>query len=583
MNLNYFHQFQLSRRVGLALCAAAVGLFSTAGCKEGEHKDDGHAEHADHSGHAEHGGEEAGHAEGPPPSYVDTTLGEDPAFEWMGVFPLPPGTLDLAFQPGPDGTMNLAIVPITGEGEAGLSAAVASAKRLAEGKAAPTEPGTQIKPGVFYALNVEGQGEMRFPVNVPTAGRYALFTQHFADEFQTTFLNGAERIRFGEQKIFKDRFGQIPLTVDAAQHFGVRIQPVGLQTLVPTITAPARVSYDLEQMAHVGSAVSGRVSELKVRQGDLVKRGDVLLVVDSPELGEAQSQFLQRRTMVTTAAPAVELAQKAFARAQQLFDKSQGIALAEVQKRQGELQSAQGALQAAEASLIAARSKLQLLGMNEEAIKALEESGKISPAYTIRAAIDGQVIRRDATLGELVAPERAALLVLANTTSVWVVAEVPEGKMKDLVSGAPATVTIAALPGETFDGSVSFISPELDETTRTARVRIVVKNDGGRLRPGMFAQVQIAAGAAPAGAAPATQQALAVPDTAVQAVGGQTVVFVPMADKPDTFLKRVVTLEPAIGGMWPVRYGLFDGERIVTASSFILKAELGKSGAEHGH
>lgn len=428
---------------------------------------------------------------------------------------------------------------------------------------------------------------MRFPVDVPAAGNYALFTQHFADEFQTTFLAGGERIRFGAQKIFKDRFGQIPLASDAVQHFGVTIRPVALQTLVPTITAPGRVSYNLEQMAHVGSAVSGRVSELKVRQGDLVKRGDVLLVVDSPELGEAQSEFLQRRTMVATAAPAVALARSALDRAQKLYDKSQGIALAEVQKRQGEFQSAQGALQTAEASLIAARSKLQLLGMDEKAIKALEESGKITPVYTIRAAIDGQVIRRDATLGELVAPERAALLVLADTTSVWVIAEVSEAKLKDLATGAPAKVTIAALPGETFDGSVSFISPELDEATRTVRVRIVVKNDTGRLRPGMFAQVQITAGAAPSaeatGAAPATRQALAVPEAAVQSVGGQTVVFVPMADKPETFLKRVVTLEPPVGEMWPVRYGLFEGEPIVTASSFILKAELGKSGAEHGH
>lgn len=562
--------FNRVRRIGFALGIAAMSIVTVAGCNEGgaPHKEGEHAEHPD----------------GPPPAYVDTTLGDDPAFEWMGVFPLPAGTVDLTFQPGPDGTMNLAIIPITVEGEAGIAAAVTTAKRVAESKAVPTEPGTAIAPGeTFYALNVEGTGEMRFPVNVPAAGEYALFTQHFADEFQTTFLSGAERIRFGEQKIFKDRFGQIPISAEAAQHFGVRVHPVGLQTLVPTITVPARVSYDHEQMAHVGSAVSGRVSELKVRQGDLVKRGDVLLVVDSPELGEAQSQFLQRRTMVATAAPAVELARNAFDRAQQLFDKSQGIALTEVQKRQGELQSAQGALQTAEASLIAARSKLQLHGMNEEAIKALEGSGKITPVYTIRAAIDGQVIRRDATLGELVAPERAALLVLADTTSVWVIAEVPEGKLKDLAVGASAKVAITALPGETFDGSVSFISPELDEATRTARVRIVVKNVAGRLRPGMFAQVQINAGAAPAGAAPATRKALAVPEAAVQAVGGQTVVFVPMADKPDTFLKRVVTLEPSVGGMWPVRYGLFEGDPIVTASSFILKAELGKSGAEHGH
>lgn len=575
MILNHHNPSRQLRQIAFAIGISIFSLLLHVGCgeREASHAEKGGA----HAGEAE--GEEAGHVEGPPPAYVDTTLGEDPAFEWVGVFPLPAGTLDLAFQPGPDGTMNLAIIPVTGEGEAALAAAIATAKRVAEGKPTPTEPGTAIAPGErFYALNVEGKGEMRFPVNVATAGRYALFTQHFADEFQTTFLNGNERVRFGPQKIFKDRFGQIPITAEAVAQFGVTVQPIGMKELTPTIPAPARVSYDMERMAYVGSAVAGRVSDLKVRQGDLVKRGDVLLIVDSPELGEAQSEFLQRRTMVKTAKPAVALAQSAFDRAQQLFDKNQSIALAEVQKRQGELQAAQGTLATAEASLIAASSKLSLLGMNEEAVKTLEDSGKITPIYTIRAAIDGQVIRRDVTLGELVAPDRDALLVLADTTQVWVVAEVPEAKLKDLAAGATATVTIAALPGESFEGTVAFVAPELDEATRTVRVRIVVKNEAGRLRPGMFAQVQIAASAAPT-----TQSALVVPESAVQSMDGQSVVFVPMADKPDTFLKRAVTLDPAVGNLWPVRYGLFEGEPIVTASSFILKAELGKSSAEHGH
>ncbi|MBC7782463.1 MAG: efflux RND transporter periplasmic adaptor subunit, partial [Burkholderiales bacterium] len=397
-------------------------------------------------------------------------------------------------------------------------------------------------------------------------------------EFQTTILAGSDRIRVADQKIFKDRFGQISILPEAAKDFGVRVQPVAVETLVPIITVPARVSYDTERMAHVGSAVTGRVSDLKVRQGDHVKRGDALLVVDSPELGEAQSEFLQRRTMIATATPAVALAQSAFDRAQQLFDKSQGIALTEVHKRQAELQNAQGALSTAQASLTAAGSKLALLGMDDQDIKTLEDSGKITSMYTIRAAIDGQVIRRAVTLGELVSPDRDSLLVLADTTSVWVIAEVPEAKLKDVAVSATAKVTLAALPGETFDGTVSFIAPELDEATRSARVRIVVKNDKARLRPGMFANVQISSGATST-----TQQALAVPDSAVQTIGGQTVVFVPMADKPDTYLKRVVTLEPTVGGLWPVRYGLFEGEQIVTSGSFIMKAELGKVGAEHGH
>lgn len=571
MNLIHSHQLQLFRRVGLAVCAAAFGLFAVTGCNEAGHKEAGHAEHA---------GEEAEHAEGPPPAYVDTALGEDPAFEWMGVFPLPAGTVDLVFQPGPDGTMNLAIIPLMGEGEAGIAAAVATAKRVGEGKAVPTEPGTTLAPGKnFYALNVEGTGEMRFPVNVPAAGKYALFTQHFADEFQTLFqTKDSVQAAVEAQRIFKDRFGQIAISPEAIETFGVQLAAAKTHELTPSFIVPARVAYNAEAVAHVGTAVSGRLADLKVRQGDVVKKGDVLIVVDSPELGEAQSDLIQKRTAVATAAPALELAQSAYDRAKTLYDKNKGIALTEVQKRQAEYQGAQGALATAKSAMTAAENKLHLLGMDQPAVNAMAKSGEIDPKYTIRAPIAGQVTRRDVTLGELVRPDMPSLLVVADMSTVWVLAEVPEAKLADAAVGSPATVTVAALRNEKFEGVVSFVSPELDPSTRTVRVRIEVKNPAGHLKPGMFAQAEISQ---PKSAT--TQAALAVPDTAVQTIEGKPVVFVPMADKTNTFLKRPVTLESAVGSYWPVRYGLKEGEVIVTDATFLLKAELGKSGAKHDH
>jgi membrane fusion protein, heavy metal efflux system len=287
---------------------------------------------------------------------------------------------------------------------------------------------------------------------------------------------------------------------------------------------------------------------------------------------------LQKRTAVATAAPVVEIAESAYQRAKQLYEKNQGTSLNEVEKRQAELQAAKGALQTAKAAVVAAENKLHLLGMDQKAVEAMAESTEINPKYAIRAPIGGNVTARDVTLGELVRPEKDSLLVLADVSTVWVLAEVPEAKLRDVSVGSAVTVTVAALPDEKFEGAVSFISAELDPSTRTVRVRIEVKNDAGHLKPGMFAQAEIK-GVKPA----TTRPVLAVPEEAVQMVDGRPAVFVPMEDKPNTFLKRPVTLEPAVGGLLPVRYGLKEGEQIATRSTFILKAELGKSGAKHEH
>lgn len=536
-----------------------------SGCGGKPATSDGHAEIA-----SEHAAPDPG---------VDTSLGEEPAFEWMGVYTLPSGTVELVLQPGPDASMDIALVRLTAHTKEGLDTAVQKAKTIATTEVSPVAPGSPLVPGeTFYQLQVGGDQEMRFPVQVPTAGEYALFTQHFADEFQTLFLGASGRAELKGQRIFTSRFGQIPVSAQARQTFGITVGQAARHAVTPSFTAPARVSFNTEAMAQVGSAVAGRVAEITARRGDVVKKGDVLLVIDSPELGDAQSDFHQKRTAVEIAGPSLELATVAYDQARKLYELNQGIALTEVQKRQAEQQTAKAALMTARVALTAAENKLQLLGLDRAAVEALATSGTIEPRYTIRAPIAGQVIERQVTLGELVSPARESLVVLADMTTVWVLVEVPEARLAEVSVGSPAVVTVASARAETFTGVVSFIAAELDATTRTAQVRIAVANASGQLKPGMFAQAEIRQGAAPGTAA-----ILAVPDAAVQTFDGKPVVFVPMADKPDTFLKRPVTLEPAVGGLWPVRYGLEEGEPLVMTATFILKAELGKSGAKHEH
>lgn len=567
--MNDFHMSRAARRflrLLTLMAIAALGLSLSAN----------HAL-AQHEGHDGHGKEKDAHGSG-----ADTHE-EKSAFEWGGVYELPAGVTDLVIQPGPDASIDIALVPVSDGSDSAFDATAAEAGRIFAGQAKQVQPGGEFLPGSqFYQLRVEQDTEMRFKVRAAKAGRYALFTQHFADEFQTIFVAGGQKIFPQASRNFRDRFGQIVIQPTAVKAFGIKIEPASVRTLVPTFTAPARVAYDTERMAHVGSAVVGRVAALPVRQGDSVKEGDTLIVVDSPELGGAQSEYLQRRTLAQSAAPIVELAKSAYERAKKVYDESQGVSLTEVQKRQAEQQAAESALLNARAALTGASNRLQLLGMTEAEIKTLADTGTITPRYTVRAPIAGRVIRRDVTLGELVRPDRDALLVLADTTKLWVLADVPEMRLKDVAIGSAARITLAAFPGELFEGMVSFISADLNEATRTAQIRVEVDNAKALLRPGMFAQAEIIG--APNGAEGAKNAGvLAVPESAIQTIEGKPVVFVPFTEKPNTFLKRPVTVGPAVGGMLPVLYGLREGESIVVAATFILKAELGKSTAKHEH
>jgi cobalt-zinc-cadmium efflux system membrane fusion protein len=370
---------------------------------------------------------------------------------------------------------------------------------------------------------------------------------------------------------------EVTLTAEAIKLAKIRVEPVKRQALAATFTAPARVAFNAEAMAHVGSLVPGRVVEIKVRVGDVVAKGDELLVVESTELGQGQSDYLQKRTDLAVALAAVEPAKQAYERAQKLYEQSQGIALGEVQKRQAEMRAAEGNALTAKAAAVAALNRLLLLGMTKAEAKELEESGALNPRLAVRAPIAGRVIEREVTPGELVGPEKERLLVLADTQTLWVLAEVPESRLAQISIGAPAQVRIAAVRGEQLEGKVAQIAPALNPDTRAGRVRVDVANPNGILRPGMFASVVLTVDA------PGGEAVLAVPDEAVQTVEGGPAVFVPVEGEANTFAKRSVTVGEPIGAMVPVLSGLSEGEPVVVSGTFILKAELGKTEAAHEH
>lgn len=376
---------------------------------------------------------------------------------------------------------------------------------------------------------------------------------------------------------------EVVLTPDAIGRYGIKTERAQLWRLRPTFMAPGRIAFNTEALAHVGSPLPGRAVEIKARIGASVKAGDELFLVESPDLGEAQSDFFLKKTAAETAQPAVQLARMAWDRARGLYEKSEGIALTEVQKREAEYKAAVAASRSADAAAVAAENRLHLLGMKSDEVKSLAGSGEVQPRLSIRAPIDGQVIAREVTLGELVSPDRESLMTIADTSVFWVLANVPEARVPEVVVGTPAWVTMGGAEAKRFEGSIALISPSVDTMTRTAQIRIEIRNDadaGQAMKPGMFAQVEIVA-TDPSVAEPPAM--VAVPEQAVQTVEGAASIFVPVSGEQNTFARRAVTIGKVTNGLVPVYAGLAEGELFVMSGTFILKAELGKAGAEHAH
>jgi len=164
----------------------------------------------------------------------------------------------------------------------------------------------------------------------------------------------------------------------------------------------------------------------------------------------------------------------------------------------------------------------------------------------------------------------SCLAELADLSTLWVLAEVYEKDLAAVAPGAKAEMTVAAYPGEVFGGSLTQVGSVMDEQTRTVKCRLEVANPAGRLKPGMFAEIRIFASG--------KISFLAVPEEAVRTAEGRAVVFLETA--PGRYARRAVEMGRAADGFVEILKGLSAGERVVTAGSFDVKAEMLKGSLE---
>ncbi|MGD2063433.1 MAG: efflux RND transporter periplasmic adaptor subunit [Nitrospirota bacterium] len=346
-----------------------------------------------------------------------------------------------------------------------------------------------------------------------------------------------------------------PAQIEAA---GLEVEMVGRHSLARTLAATGQVGLDRYREVHLSPRVEGKVVRLVKLLGDRVQAGEPVIYLDSLPLGEAVATYLELQAERG-------LATAEMARVEAL--RAEGIA---AEKRQIE---ARAALARVEARLDTAEEQLHLYGMSQAQIDELAPHHEHSHSvFALTSPIDGEVIALNATLGEQVGPESATAQI-ADLSSVWVEAAVYERDLGSLTMGAEAWVSVAAYPDERFRGRLDFLSRTVDEETRTAQARIVVANQGHRLLPGMFANVEIQVGRG--------ERVVAVPRAAIQRDGQATICFV--EEEPGHYERRAVVTGVMDPAYVEIRSGVAEGEPVVTRGAFILKSEVGKEGLGGGH
>ncbi len=313
-----------------------------------------------------------------------------------------------------------------------------------------------------------------------------------------------------------------------------------------TLRVPARVEVDEHRVARIGAAVTGRVTEIHAFLGQTVKRGDVLTTLNSTELATAQLAYLKALSHESLQRRAEERARLLFA--------ADVIGEAELQKREAELVQAH-------AELHASHEQLKVLGMAKSAITKLAATRLVNSMSSIIATLDGIVIERNVTSGQVVQPAEA-LFTVADLSHVWLVAEVTEQQAALVKLGEVVQAEIPALDGKRIEGRVIFVADTVDPQRRTVKVRMDAANLERVLKPEMLASMLILV---------KSQRRLVVPAAAVVREENKDHVFVQLDDK--RFQLRRVLLGQENQGYFPVLEGIKIGERIVTEGGFHLNNE----------
>ncbi len=365
----------------------------------------------------------------------------------------------------------------------------------------------------------------------------------------------AERQGQTQRWTYEQTEGRLRMDAAAMNNAGIELRSAGPARIRTTLQLQGEIQFNQDRVAHVVPRLSGVVVNTGKNLGDQVKKGDLLAVLESRTLADFKSEHLAAQTRL-------EMARGTFDREKRLWEEK-------ISAQQDYLASRQ-ALAEAEIAYRNVEQKLLALGIAHVALMRGNGDGDGLTRYEIRAPIDGVVIEKHLAIGEAV-KEDASIFTIADLSTVWAEMTIYPKDLGSVRLGQAVTVRASALNTQA-EGRVAYVGSLIGEQTRSAKARVTLPNPAHSWRPGLFVSVDLVQDE--------TEVPVAVSVDAIQTYRDWKVVFGRFGE---LFEARPVKLGRSDGKSVEVLSGLAPGVVYAATNSFVLKADLGKSGASHDH
>jgi membrane fusion protein, heavy metal efflux system len=315
------------------------------------------------------------------------------------------------------------------------------------------------------------------------------------------------------------------------------------------LTLSGKVAYGEDRYSRISSPLQGRVIEVRAHLGDRVKMGDILLVVDSPDIAQAYSEYVKEDSELQYATRAHELAKDLY--------ENKAMPLKDLKQAENELVKAR-------AEFRRAKERWLSLRVPPEELNKPVDRQKITSRFEMKSPLTGIVVERAVTPGQSVGGDPSQVLfTVADLDMLQVLADLYERDLALVKEGQFALVNVEAYPGVDFPATLAAVGDVVDPATRTIKVRAWVNNQAHKLKPEMFARLQLEVGDA--------AQFIAVPREAVLEVDGKQYVYV--VEDHDRYVKREVKIATISADQVRVIDGLIRGQRIVTKGAVLIKGQ----------
>ena len=350
--------------------------------------------------------------------------------------------------------------------------------------------------------------------------------------------------------------------VDAEQAQRLKIAPVRLLEFRDERTAVGRIAFNDERTTSIFAPFQGRVLRLIAKPGDVVHSGSPLLIIDSPDLVQANADLISASVAVRKAENQLSLAERVAKRQKLLYEAGAG-AFKDLEQAASDFLNAQNDLKTAQGQVTAARNRLRApFGKNDGEIAKIEATHQVDRVAEVLSPIAGTVTTRKVSPGQFVRADNTdPMFAVGDLSLMWLIANVAEIDIPLVKAGQEVAVQVLAYPGEVFWARITYLGASVDPAAHRLIVRAEIPNRDGQLKPDMFASFRILTGA--------PTQSLSVPADAIVREGDGTMTAWVTTDRK-RLVKRTVKVGLQQDGFAQIVEGLQAGELVATESALFL-------------